>query len=40
MTFSVDPEVGAVLAAAVESNGPPPLPPGGEQYRPSASLQT
>ncbi len=30
MTFSVDPEVGAVLAAAFESNGPPPTPPVGD----------
>ena len=30
MTFSMDPEVGAVLAAAFESNGPPPMPPAGD----------
>ena len=30
MTFSMDPEVGAVLAAAFESNGPPPMPPVGD----------
>ncbi len=30
MTFSVDPEVGAVLAEAFESNGPPPMPPVGD----------
>ena len=30
MTFAVDPEVGAVLAAAFESNGPPPMPPVGD----------
>jgi hypothetical protein len=27
MTFSVDPEVGAVLTASAESDGPPPMPP-------------
>ena len=30
MPFSVDPEVGAVLAAAFESNGPPQAPPAGD----------
>ncbi len=30
MTFSLDPEVGAVLAAVFESNGPPPTPPVGD----------
>jgi len=30
VTFSLDPEVGAVLAAAIESNGPPPTPPAGD----------
>ena len=30
MTFSMDPEVGAVLAAAIGSNGPPPMPPVGD----------
>jgi len=30
MTFSMDPEVGAVLAAAFESNGPPPMPAVGD----------
>jgi len=30
MTFSMDPEAGAVLAAAFASNGPPPAPPAGD----------
>jgi hypothetical protein len=32
MTFSVDPEVDAVLAASFEYNGPPPTPPAGSQH--------
>jgi acetyl esterase/lipase len=30
VTFAMDPDVGAVLAAAVESSGPPPRPPVGD----------
>ena len=30
MTFTLDPQVAAVLAAAVEQNGPPPAPPVGD----------
>lgn len=30
MTFSLDPEVAAVLQAALEKNGPPPTPPAGD----------
>jgi hypothetical protein len=28
MTFTLDAQVAAVLAAAIEKNGPPPAPPG------------
>ena len=30
MTFTLNPEVAAVLAAAIEQNGPPPAPPVGD----------
>lgn len=30
MAFTLNPEVAAVLAAAIEQNGPPPAPPVGD----------
>ena len=30
MTFALNAEVAAVLAAAIEQNGPPPVPPAGD----------
>jgi acetyl esterase/lipase len=38
MTFSLDPEVAAVLRAALEKNGPPPTPPAGDVQTRRAAL--
>src|SRR3984957_11517145 len=38
MTFSLDPEVAAVLQAALDKNGPPPTPPAGDVQSRRASL--
>lgn len=38
MTFTLDPEVAAVLEAALENNGPPPTPPIGDVQTRRAAL--